>query len=330
MKINLSLYWWCQIIIWCASVFIGSFFYFATPAFTILNSYPAIPFYATVGMFLMHMMHLFIKARLLPLNFSKQIIRLILITIFFAIIQSLITIELDRLFKWEKQPFRANSFGSKMLLFSFSNFFFYGIWSLGHFTYYYMQKSRSEQIDKIRLQSELKAQQLESEKAKSELEAIELRSQMNEMQKLQQMRTQIASDLHDDIGSTLNSVSFYSEIVKMQLPAREDNLTSLLDKIGNNARNAVSAMSDIVWMINPDNDVTGNLITKMKNHAAELCSDRNIVCNFETEEINELKLDMLQRKNIYLVYKEALHNAVKYSGSNTIAICFSKKIVCFI
>lgn len=139
--------------------------------------------------------------------------------------------------------------------------------------------------------------------------------------KLQQMRTQIASDLHDDIGSSLTSISFYSEILKMQLPEEDVSQKNMLDKIGNNARTIVGTMSDIVWVINPDNDLTENLIRRMRNHATELCSERNIECHFETgNEEKMMIINMQQRKNLYLIYKEALHNAIKYACCTRIDI----------
>jgi two-component system, NarL family, sensor histidine kinase UhpB len=137
----------------------------------------------------------------------------------------------------------------------------------------------------------------------------------------QKMRTQIASDLHDDIGSTLTSISYYSELVKMQLPEENWAVKNTLDKIGNNARTIVNTMSDIVWVINPDNDLNGNLIRRMRNHASELCNDRNIQCCFEAnDEIKDLKLNMQQRKNLYFIFKEALHNALKYAGCSKIDV----------
>jgi signal transduction histidine kinase len=137
----------------------------------------------------------------------------------------------------------------------------------------------------------------------------------------QKMRTQIASDLHDDIGSTLTSISFYSELVKMQLPQESVEVKNMADKIGNSSRAIVNTMSDIVWVINPDNDVTENLIKRMRNHATEVCTERNIEYNFyEENEARTLQLNMQQRKNLYLIYKEALNNALKYSGCNKINI----------
>jgi signal transduction histidine kinase len=149
------------------------------------------------------------------------------------------------------------------------------------------------------------------------------RYRVNHILQMEKMRTRIASDLHDDIGSTLTSISYYSELVKMQLKEEDVSLKPLLDKIGNSARNMVSAMSDIVWIINPQNDTTSNLVNRMKHYAAEMLGQRNIQYTLNVnDDIEKLKLNMQQRKNLYLIYKEAIHNAVKYSECSKIEIDF--------
>ena len=104
-----------------------------------------------------------------------------------------------------------------------------------------------------------------------------------QIRKQHQIRKEIASDLHDDIGSTLTSISYYSELVKMQLKEDNASLKSFLDKIGRSARNTVSAMSDIVWIINPNNDTTANLIGRMKHYAIEMLDGRNIQYTFNSQ-----------------------------------------------
>jgi len=141
----------------------------------------------------------------------------------------------------------------------------------------------------------------------------------------QTMRTQIASDLHDEIGSELTSISFYSEMIKMQLREENTSLKITLDRIANNARAIVTTMSDIVWVINPDNDITDNLVMRMRSNTSALCTERNIQYCFNTNnQTGDLKLDMQQRKNLYLIYKEALHNAIKYAECNKISVSLSQ------
>ena len=84
--------------------------------------------------------------------------------------------------------------------------------------------------------------------------------------KLQNIRNKIASDLHDDVGSTLNSISVYSEVAKQKYPAVIDEL----EQIGDASRKIIEVMSDIVWTINPKNDTFENIISRMATLAYNL------------------------------------------------------------
>lgn len=146
------------------------------------------------------------------------------------------------------------------------------------------------------------------------------RFRLNKIIELQQVRNKIAADLHDDIGSTLSSIRMYSEMVKAQIPD-SSVANQLLDKISSNARESVESMSDIVWMINPKNDRFVNLLNRMESYATEMCSGKNIELDFQkTPEADGLHIPMEARKNIYLIFKEAVNNAVKYSGANQLKI----------
>src|SRR4030095_4065823 len=126
------------------------------------------------------------------------------------------------------------------------------------------------------------------------------------------IRNNIAADLHDDIGSTLNSISLFSEVAKHEagkpIPA--------LDQIGVSARKIIDAMSDIVWTINPENDAFENVISRMRSLAYLLLKAKGIEFTFKTDEsLNQLSLPMLARKNVYLLFKESINNLVKYSNA---------------
>ncbi len=136
---------------------------------------------------------------------------------------------------------------------------------------------------------------------------------------LEKMRTHIATDLHDDIGATLSSISMYSESIKTQVKDKLPHLEFVLDKMGENSREMVTGMSDIVWAINPDNDSGEKLVQRMKNYATDMCAVKNIRLHFSThDKIVALNLSPEKRKNIYLVFKEAVNNAVKYSGAKNL------------
>ncbi len=132
---------------------------------------------------------------------------------------------------------------------------------------------------------------------------------------LERIRTRIATDLHDDIGATLSSISMYSQAVKGQLKSDNEHLKMVLDKMGANSREMVTSMSDIVWAINPGNDEGAKLVQRMESFATDICAVRNIVFELQTDEkLKTMPLPLEHRKNIYLVFKEALNNAVKYAS----------------
>jgi signal transduction histidine kinase/ligand-binding sensor domain-containing protein len=152
------------------------------------------------------------------------------------------------------------------------------------------------------------------------------RSKVKKMEREQQLRTTIARDLHDDIGSTLNSISVYTEIAKQQLQGNSEKTTILLEKMGIASRNMIDKMSDIVWAINPKNDDFEQVLQKMQFFAGELLSGKNILLNFHADEkAKKLKFKMQERKNIYLIYKEAINNAYKYAEGKNVKVNIGKE-----
>jgi two-component sensor histidine kinase len=138
---------------------------------------------------------------------------------------------------------------------------------------------------------------------------------------MEKLRTRIATDLHDDIGATLSSISMYSDVVKHEIKEKMPHLEPVLNKMGENSRDMVNSMADIVWAINPGNDEGSKLVQRMENHARDICAAKSIRLQFEAgEKIRSIQLPLEHRKNIYLIFKEALNNALKYAGAATISI----------
>lgn len=147
------------------------------------------------------------------------------------------------------------------------------------------------------------------------------RNRLQRAVEMERLRTRIATDLHDDIGATLSSISMYSEAVKEQVKEKLPQLQPVLDKMGENSRSMVSSMSDIVWAINPDNDEGQKLLQRMEAYAKDNSAVKNVTLNFSADKkINDIKLPLEHRKNIYLLFKESLNNALKYSEADTIDV----------
>jgi len=148
------------------------------------------------------------------------------------------------------------------------------------------------------------------------------RYRLKQVLRLQNIRNRIAADLHDDIGSTLNSISVYSEVAKNDPEQR--NLS--LSMIGESSRKVIDAMSDIVWTINPDNDSFEKVILRMRSLAYNLMRAKNIEFTFKTDEsLNHLKLSLEKRRNFFLIFKETLNNLIKHSQAKRMQISIIQK-----
>lgn len=137
---------------------------------------------------------------------------------------------------------------------------------------------------------------------------------------IEKMRNNIARDLHDDIGSTITSINIMSKVL-LQEQNYPQATHSNLEKIKDNSALIMESMSDIVWAISPHNDTVEKIIYRMKEFAAEILEPLNIRFHFEQKgDIASVKLDPAKRKDFFLIYKEAINNAAKYSHCSNINI----------
>jgi two-component system, NarL family, sensor histidine kinase UhpB len=142
------------------------------------------------------------------------------------------------------------------------------------------------------------------------------------IKQLQNVRNAIADDLHDDIGSTLSSISIMNELAK----ARSPESLPLLASIGESTAAIQENMSDIVWTVNPGNDRFEDVLRRMNQFAAEILDAKNIQFEFNADGFQATsRLCMKQRKNLYLFFKEAINNAAKHSLASRIVVNIFKK-----
>ena len=141
------------------------------------------------------------------------------------------------------------------------------------------------------------------------------RNRLKQLQASQKLRNQIATDLHDEIGSTLSSISILSELVAFQQKKEQFN-PEIMTQVSNDARNVIEKMDEIIWTINPDNDAFYNLETRIKSFAIPMLESKEIDFKFDfSQELESVKIDMAKRRDIYLILKEAINNLVKYSNT---------------
>jgi two-component system sensor histidine kinase UhpB len=139
---------------------------------------------------------------------------------------------------------------------------------------------------------------------------------------LERMRNNIARDLHDEIGSTLTSINIISKMALEQAHNNgETETASSLRKIKERSSAIMESVGDIVWAINPQNDTVEKMICRMKEFTAEILDPLKINYSFtEGENISAIKLDIKKRKDFYLIFKEAVNNAAKYSHCRNLDI----------
>lgn len=133
-----------------------------------------------------------------------------------------------------------------------------------------------------------------------------------------QLRNEIAADLHDEVGSSLSSINMLSQIAVSNVGSQQE----ILKKVSNYARETIEKMSDIVWMIKPADEITANLIERMEKFLYGIGHGKGISTHFELSGLEDKKLSMEQRKALYLVFKEAVNNAVKHAEATHRFICF--------
>jgi ligand-binding sensor domain-containing protein/signal transduction histidine kinase len=156
------------------------------------------------------------------------------------------------------------------------------------------------------------------------VEVALLRSREERLAELEQVRKRIASDLHDDIGSSLTQISLLSEVVQQQLGQKEPAVTQPLQSIASSSRELVDTLTDIVWAINPKKDHLSDLVKRMRSYASETLLAANIKVNFSGPAGGtDTRLGANLRREVFLVFKESVNNIVRHSGASAAMIDFT-------
>lgn len=147
-----------------------------------------------------------------------------------------------------------------------------------------------------------------------------------EIQRLrqEQIRLRIARDLHDEVGSTLSNISILSALALESV--QKDLDAARLSNIGDKARSALDSMRDVVWSVNPENDSMQKVIVRMNTYASGMLEHPDTELRFEVGEgVESLTLSMERRKDFYLIFKEVIHNCVKYAQATHIEVRLRKE-----
>ena len=144
------------------------------------------------------------------------------------------------------------------------------------------------------------------------------RYRINKILEIQKIRQTISKDLHDDIGATVSSINILANMAKSDLVS-DTRRNQFLETIQEESKHVSESLNDIVWSVNPKNDSLDIIIARMQRYASEMFEAKNITYHFVLPEssVDELHMDMSRRQHVYLIFKEAINNLVKYSTATT-------------
>lgn len=133
------------------------------------------------------------------------------------------------------------------------------------------------------------------------------------------IRKQTAEDFHDDLGNKLTRISVLSEVLSSMTDKNDHEKRAIIQKIKTNVNELYNGTKDILWSLNPKNDTLGELLTHIKEFGYEMFDDTQIT--FEEDilvEDSSRRLPLELSRNILMIFKEAINNALKYSKASKI------------
>jgi ligand-binding sensor domain-containing protein/signal transduction histidine kinase len=148
--------------------------------------------------------------------------------------------------------------------------------------------------------------------------------QVRRLIEMERVRVQIASDLHDDVGTSLTELALQTDFLRTGNLA--DDVKKTLEQIGEQSRKIVTSLDDIVWSIDARNDSTGDLTDRVQDYVNSVLSYKPIVVEYDFSDLNmEVRLPVDIKENLYLIFKEAVNNIAKHSSADKVAIMLKMK-----
>jgi signal transduction histidine kinase/sugar lactone lactonase YvrE len=139
---------------------------------------------------------------------------------------------------------------------------------------------------------------------------------------IERVRTRIAIDLYDDIGSNLSLIAVVSDGLRDELQRSNGKITERLSLIANVSHRSVDAMSDIVWAVNPAKDHLQDLTQRMRRFASDAFVARHIDFEFNSPDTeHDVRIRSELRRELFLIFKESINNAARHSACARVDIC---------
>lgn len=144
------------------------------------------------------------------------------------------------------------------------------------------------------------------------------RYQVGHMVEIERMRTRIACDLHDDVGSALSKIVILSEVARRP---GQTSAAAALDRIAETSREVLESVGDLVWAINARTEHLEDLIRRMRAFSTQVFEAQNVEFHFEAIDVPvEKAISPEVLRQVYLIFKEAVNNAARHSQCSRSAV----------
>lgn len=141
---------------------------------------------------------------------------------------------------------------------------------------------------------------------------------------LERVRTRIATDLHDEMGANLSRISLLSEVAARGIPPSAGRSSEIVREIGGLARELFDGTADIVWSIDPRRDNLASLVTRLSEYARDVLAPRGASWSLDVPHgLEDVVLGAEPRRELFLLLKEAVHNAARHSGAGAVSLALT-------
>jgi signal transduction histidine kinase len=150
---------------------------------------------------------------------------------------------------------------------------------------------------------------------------LQLKLAMEQQEKLlavqaaeQKVKDRIARDLHDDIAASMSGIRILSKVAHQQFASKVPDAAPLLEQISKSAQSTLESISDLIWAVKPHPDYLNDMADRMREYAQKFLDARDIDYHLNIpRNLPVMEMDIEARRNAYLIFKEAINNAMKHS-----------------
>ena len=146
---------------------------------------------------------------------------------------------------------------------------------------------------------------------------------IEKQQAIETERTRIAAEMHDDLGSGLTTIRYLSDKALQQ--AKDTAEAEQINRIAEHSNRLVRNMSEIIWAMNARFDNAESLVSYLRRYASEFLEEHHMPLQFKIEQdsLDTIPFSGEKRRNIFLVFKEILHNTIKYAQAKGVSVSIS-------